>query len=83
MCTAIYRPVLSSERVPYIKRQANVRPKRFKNLVIGPKGQPDIKTNWTTFRRSQIQVQLVVMCALLRELLWFSHFELLLLEAVY
>jgi hypothetical protein len=39
-CTASYRPILSSERAPYMKKQELVRLKKKKklNLVMVPKG---------------------------------------------
>jgi hypothetical protein len=38
-CTAIYRPALSSERVPYIKkRESNCHSKKFKIWLWAPKG---------------------------------------------
>jgi hypothetical protein len=41
MCTGKYRPVLSSERAPYIKKEVQVRLKNMQNLVMSPKGRPD------------------------------------------
>jgi hypothetical protein len=51
-CTANYRPVLWSESAPHFNNQALVRLKESKNLVIGPTGEPDAKTDWPTDRRS-------------------------------
>jgi hypothetical protein len=39
-----YRPILSSERVPHIKKPAIVRQNK-KNLVMGSRWEPDTKTN--------------------------------------
>jgi hypothetical protein len=49
MCTAKYRPVLLSERVPYMKKQVHVR---LKNM----NGWPDTKMNLPTDSRSQIKL---------------------------
>jgi hypothetical protein len=43
-CTVSYRPVLSSERAPHIKKQAIVT-RKTKNLVVGPRWAPDTKTD--------------------------------------
>jgi hypothetical protein len=51
-----YRPVLSSERAPHMKKQVHVRLKDMQNLVMGPKGWPNTKAYWPTDRVSQIQV---------------------------
>jgi hypothetical protein len=56
MCTAKYRPVLLSEREPYMKKDVHVRLKYMWNLVKGPKGRPDTKTYWRTDGWSQIQL---------------------------
>jgi hypothetical protein len=56
MCTAKYRPVHSSERALYMKKQIHARLKNVSNLIIGPEGRPDTKTYWPTDRRSQIQL---------------------------
>jgi hypothetical protein len=44
MCTAKYRPIPSSERAPYMKKEVHVRLKNLENLVMGPNGWPDTKT---------------------------------------
>jgi hypothetical protein len=54
-CTINYRPVLSSERAPQDEEQRNC-PAKKKNLVMGPKGVPDTKTDRPTDRRSQHQL---------------------------
>jgi hypothetical protein len=52
-CTANYRPVLSSERAPYIKNQGTVRLKRRTGkVVMRPKIGPDAKIGWSTDRQS-------------------------------
>jgi hypothetical protein len=57
VCTANYRPVLSSERMLFMKKQVIVRKKKeILNLINGPKEGPDIKTNWPIDRRSQNQL---------------------------
>jgi hypothetical protein len=54
-CTANYRPVLSSEREPYMKKkESNYHSKKLKFDHLSQKG-PDTKTNWPTDRRSQIK----------------------------
>jgi hypothetical protein len=47
--TANYRTVLSSERVAQfgIKKFSDEEKER-KNLIMGPKGGPNIKTDWKT-----------------------------------
>jgi hypothetical protein len=49
-CIVSYRPVLSSERAPYRKNnKAIVTKERIRiKLVMGPKGEPDIKMSWST-----------------------------------
>jgi hypothetical protein len=51
-CTVNYRPILSSERAPYMKRKVIVTQR---NLTSGHPLQkgPGTKTNWPTDRRSQ------------------------------
>jgi hypothetical protein len=49
-----YRPILSSERAPHIKKPATVRQER--NLVMRSTWGPDTKTDWPTYRRSQLNV---------------------------
>jgi hypothetical protein len=44
-CTANYRPVLSSERVPYMKKQVIARQKEIKILLCVPKGGQILR--WT------------------------------------
>jgi hypothetical protein len=52
-CSTNYRPVLSSERAPQDEEQSNCREKeREINLVIGPRGVPDTKTDRPTDRLS-------------------------------
>jgi hypothetical protein len=52
-CTANYRPVLSSERAPYVKKkEVNCNSKKLKYGHLYQKG-PDTKTNWPTDRRWQ------------------------------
>jgi predicted alpha/beta-fold hydrolase len=43
-CTVNYRPVLSSKRLPHIKKPTIVR-KKTKNLVMGCRWEPDTKTD--------------------------------------
>jgi hypothetical protein len=52
------RPVLSSERAPQDEEQSTcpTREKKKENLVMGPKGVPDTKTDRPTDRRSQNQL---------------------------
>jgi hypothetical protein len=54
-CATTYRPVLSSERVPQDEQQKNcpAKERKKKNLVMGSKGVPDIKT---TENQSQLQL---------------------------
>jgi hypothetical protein len=44
-CTAYYRPVLSSERAPYMKKPLTVRKKKIKIWSCAPKGS---STPWRT-----------------------------------
>jgi hypothetical protein len=57
-CTTSYRPVLLSERAPQDEEQSNcpAKERKKKNLVMGPKGVPDTKTDRPTDRRSQHQL---------------------------
>jgi hypothetical protein len=57
-CTTNYRPILSSERAPQDEGQSNCpgKERKKKNLVMGPKGVPDIKMDRPTDRRSQHQL---------------------------
>jgi hypothetical protein len=51
-CTSYYRSVLSSEKAPYMKtNEINCDSKKLKSSHLSQKG-PDIKTNWSTDRRS-------------------------------
>jgi hypothetical protein len=56
--TTNYRPVVSSERAPQDEEQSNcpAKERKKKNLVMGPKEMPDGKTDRTTDRRSQHQL---------------------------
>jgi hypothetical protein len=59
-CTTNYRPVLSSERTPKDEEQSNcpAKERKNKNLVMGPKGVPNTKTDRPTDRRSQHQLNI-------------------------
>jgi hypothetical protein len=57
--TANYRPVLSSEKVPYInKEESNMSNIRKLKPAQGDQKVTDIMTNWPTDRRSQNHLNL-------------------------
>jgi hypothetical protein len=62
-CTANYKPVLTSERAPHDEEESNCpareKKKKKKNLVMGPIGVPDTKTDRPTSRRPQDQLNSV------------------------
>jgi hypothetical protein len=59
-CTANYRPVLSSERAPYMKKKESIcLSKKFKIWLSTPKGN-DTNTNWPADHRSQYGLNLTL-----------------------
>jgi hypothetical protein len=53
-CTANYRPNLSPERVPNIKKEVIVGEAKFE--IVGLEGRPDTNMNWPDDRQSQRQL---------------------------
>jgi hypothetical protein len=58
-CTANYRPVLSSERAPYMKKKESVKQRKL-NSGHGPQRGPRTKTNWLTTIKLELETELEV-----------------------
>jgi hypothetical protein len=56
-CTANYRPVLSSELAPYMKKKVIVIQRNLKSGHL-PQMELDTKTNWRTDSRLQYNLNL-------------------------